>query len=137
MVLETATRTVKAAMTISQPSQTTSQLPQTALFLTALILVVLGSMVLLYWQRSDPYTQQVLSLQGNLDRGEAIFQVNCAGCHLRNVNGYVGPSLRHIAQHESDWSLIHKVTSGDSPPMPKFQPTPQDMADLLTCLERL
>ncbi len=33
--------------------------------------------------------------------------------------------------------LIHQVTSGATPPMPKFQASPQEMADLLSYLEKL
>jgi len=119
------------------PSVTTSQ-QQIALLLVALIVAIAGAVAVFYWlQTPDPYTQQVLSLQGDPVRGEAMFQINCAGCHGRDADGNVGPSLRHVAQRKSDWGLIHQVTSGDTPPMPKFQPTPQDMADLLRYLEQL
>jgi hypothetical protein len=33
--------------------------------------------------------------------------------------------------------LIHQVTSGETPPMPQFQPSAQEMADLLKYLESL
>ncbi|RDH51814.1 cytochrome C, partial [Mastigocladus laminosus WC112] len=32
---------------------------------------------------------------------------------------------------------IHQVISGDTPPMPKFQPSAKEMADLLSYLETL
>ncbi|NER30629.1 MAG: cytochrome c, partial [Symploca sp. SIO1C4] len=38
---------------------------------------------------------------------------------------------------KSKISLIHQVTDGKTPPMPKFQPSPQEMADLLSYLEEL
>lgn len=88
-------------------------------------------------QVSDPYIHKVLSLQGDSVRGHAIFQINCAGCHGLQADGRVGPSLQHISSKKSNISLIRQVTSGQTPPMPKFQPNPQDMADLLGYLEKL
>ena len=86
---------------------------------------------------SDPYIQKVLLLNGDSVRGQAIFQINCAGCHGLQADGKVGPSLQHVSQRKSKINLIHQVTSGETPPMPKFQPSAQEMADLLSYLEKL
>ncbi|HEY9649373.1 MAG TPA: cytochrome c [Coleofasciculaceae cyanobacterium] len=86
---------------------------------------------------SDPYTRNVLLLEGDPVRGQAIFQINCAGCHGIEAAGKVGPSLQHISKRKSEASLIHQVISGETPPMPKFQPSTQEMADLLSYLEQL
>jgi mono/diheme cytochrome c family protein len=86
---------------------------------------------------SDPYVKTVLSLKGNPAQGSAIFQINCAGCHGWQADGRVGPSLQGVSKRKSPYSLIHQVISGDTPPMPKFQPSPQEMADLLSYLETL
>lgn len=88
-------------------------------------------------QISDPYVSTVLSLSGDSRRGHDIFQINCAGCHGLQADGKVGPSLQHVSKRKSKISLIHQVTSGQTPPMPKFQPSPQEMADLLSYLETL
>lgn len=88
-------------------------------------------------QASDPYVKSVLALQGNIVQGKAIFQTNCAGCHGLEANGLVGPSLHSISKYKSSYAIIHQVTSGDTPPMPKFQPNSQEMADLLTYLQSL
>ncbi|HHP7232874.1 MAG TPA: c-type cytochrome [Xenococcaceae cyanobacterium] len=99
-----------------------------------LCITVLG----IYWhQNQDPYVHEVLSLEGDIIKGRAIFQINCAGCHGLQANGSVGPSLKHVPQRKSKINLIDQVTSGKTPPMPKFQPSPQEMADLLTYLEQL
>jgi len=90
-----------------------------------------------YYRLSDPYVRDVLASEGNPEQGEAIFQINCAGCHGDTAEGYVGPSLQAISQHKSRFELIHQVTSGDTPPMPKFQPSSQEMADLLSYLEQI
>jgi mono/diheme cytochrome c family protein len=105
-----------------------------ALFAIALLLLGIGSY---QSQRVDPYGREVLSLVGNPAQGNAIFQMNCAGCHGSLADGRVGPSLRDVSSRKSKLSLIHQVTSGQTPPMPQFQPSPQEMADLLTYLESL
>lgn len=100
-------------------------------------MVGLGIFSVRYWQASAPYIRDVLALSGDPGRGEAIFRMNCAVCHGIEATGEVGPSLRGVAAHRTRVSLIQQVISGQTPPMPQFQPTPQDMADLLEYLEEL
>lgn len=85
----------------------------------------------------DPYVQTVLSLAGNGDRGQGIFAMNCATCHGPTGAGNVGPSLVDVSTRKSRAALIQQVVSGQTPPMPQFQPEAQDMADLLRYLENL
>jgi mono/diheme cytochrome c family protein len=89
------------------------------------------------FQESNPYTTSVLAKTGDQTLGHAIFQINCSGCHGLDASGRVGPSLRDISKHKSSHSLIEQVTSGNTPPMPQFQPSPQEMADLLSYLATL
>lgn len=103
----------------------------------ALLLVGASALAVYLYQVSDPYVQEVLAAPSDLERGEAIFQINCAGCHGAKGDGNVGPSLHNISERKSELSLINQVTSGNTPPMPKFQPKPQDMSDLLGYLETL
>lgn len=122
-----------------------NQLAQPELLVRRIILLVLavllavGASLLGFHliQVSDPYIHNVLSLDGNSVRGQAIFQINCAGCHGIRGDGQVGPSLQHVSKRKSKVSIIHQVISGQTPPMPKFQPSPQEMADLLSYLEKL
>lgn len=88
-------------------------------------------------QAADPYIQNVLALNGHVERGEKIFQMNCAVCHGIEANGEVGPSLLSVSARKSKVKLIKQVISGNTPPMPQFQPEAQDMADLLQYLESL
>ncbi len=88
-------------------------------------------------ESSDPYVEQVLSLNGDSVNGHAIFQMNCAGCHFQKATHQVGPSLLDISQRKSQVGIIQQVISGQTPPMPQFQPSPQEMADLLSYLEKL
>jgi mono/diheme cytochrome c family protein len=102
--------------------------------LIAILFAVLGVQIV---QASDPYVKNVLSQTVNPVQGKAIFQINCAGCHGSEGDGFVGPSLQAVSKRKSRYGLIHQVTSGETPPMPKFQPSAQEMADLLSYLESL
>jgi mono/diheme cytochrome c family protein len=106
------------------------------------VLAILLAIGLIFWgvyqyRLSDPYIRIVLSLKGDEVQGHAIFQMNCSGCHGLEADGRVGPSLKGVSERKSKVSLIYQVISGKTPPMPQFQPTPQEMADLLSYLESL
>ncbi|MEO0986015.1 MAG: cytochrome c [Cyanobacteria bacterium J06639_14] len=90
-----------------------------------------------YLRAADPYIHEVLTLAGNDVRGQKIFQMNCAVCHGLEAKGEVGPSLLGVSARKSKTRLIQQVVSGKTPPMPQFQPDPQDMADLLKYLAKL
>lgn len=109
-----------------------------------ILLAIAVLLTLLLWvfgihriQVSDPYIKGVLALAGDTKRGQAIFQMNCAGCHGWQGDGSVGPSLQRVSKHKSRYGLIHQVVSGETPPMPQFQPNTKEMADLLRYLETL
>jgi mono/diheme cytochrome c family protein len=107
------------------------------LALVILLAVPLGIFGVQMVRASDPYVKSVLSLTGDPVQGHAIFQINCAGCHGLEADGLVGPSLQAVSQRKSRYRLIRQVISGETPPMPKFQPSTQEMADLLSYLETL
>ncbi len=109
-----------------------------ALAILATLMAILVYLVGVYhFQYSDPYIRDVLALSADIDHGRAIFQMNCSSCHGIHANGHVGPNLHHVSDRKSRVALIHQVTSGQTPPMPQFQPAPQEMADLLGYLETL
>jgi mono/diheme cytochrome c family protein len=112
--------------------------PRIVIIVMAIALIIYLSILgFSFYQKSDPYIQEVLSLSGNVTQGRAIFEINCAGCHGIDGEGYVGPEITHISQVKSKIGLIEQVISGKTPPMPKFQPNPQEMADLLSYLETM
>ncbi len=111
---------------------------QVAVLAVTLMLVILIWVVGSSWvQVSDPYINQVLSLKGDPTQGHAIFLMNCAGCHTQQQGIQVGPSLQDVSQRKSRVRIIKQVISGQTPPMPQFQPDPQEMADLLTYLQQI
>jgi len=105
--------------------------------MAAACLAILALLVLLPAVRSDPYTRTTLKRTGSQDRGEQLFLINCAGCHGIAAQGLVGPNLHGVGGRRNDRQLIQQVVSGRTPPMPRFQPEPQAMADLLAFLHTL
>ncbi len=109
------------------------------------LLAIIGLMLCLltlwagyhFWRTSDPYIKEVLAHRGDASRGYQIFQINCAACHGKEADGIVGPSLHNVSKRKSAIDLIDQVIGGKTPPMPKFQPDEQTMADLLEYLHNL
>jgi mono/diheme cytochrome c family protein len=108
-----------------------------ALVLLAAAACLVAALLVLPAARSDPYTRQTLSLQGSAENGSRLFMINCAGCHGIAAQGLVGPDLHAVGTRKPDRLLIQQVVSGRTPPMPRFQPEPQAMADLLAYLHSL
>lgn len=122
----------------NQLAQSYTWLNRLSSIFVVVILAIACGILGVYWQKaSDPYTQQVLSLDGDANKGLAIFQINCAGCHNLQADRSVGPRLIDISKRKSQREIITQVTSGRTPPMPKFQPSQQEMADLLSYLKEL
>ena len=109
----------------------------TLIALAVLLVFLISIFGVHLFRMSNPYVKNVLSLTGDSVRGHAIFQINCAGCHGLQADGRIGPSLQSVSRHKSRIDLIDQVITGKTPPMPKFQPDPQEMADLLGYLETL
>ncbi len=109
----------------------------TALLIAAALAVTVMVALLLPIARSDPYTRATLALNGSVQDGGRLFRLNCAGCHGLAAQGLVGPNLHGVDRRKSDRQLIQQVVSGRTPPMPRFQPDPQAMADLLSFLHSL
>jgi len=119
-------------------NETQNPIERLAIFAIALLLAItLASMTIRQFQVADPYVKSVMSLTGDQFQGSAIFQMNCAGCHISVGDSQVGPNLHLVSQRKSEFDLIRQVTSGRTPPMPQFQPSPQEMADLLKYLEQI
>ena len=122
----------------NQLVQSPNWLNRSIVILMISVLIAGISILGVYWQKiSDPYIQEVLSLKGNVERGYKIFQINCAGCHDIQTDNSVGPCLKNVSKRKSKIGTIQQVISGQTPPMPKFQPNTQEMSDLLEFLQQL
>lgn len=107
------------------------------LVIAAAVACIVLLLVLLPSAHRDPYSQATLMLNGSAENGGRLFRLNCAGCHGLAAQGLVGPNLHGVTRRKNDRQLIQQVVSGRTPPMPRFQPAPQDMADLLAFLHLL
>jgi len=123
---------IEAAETTPAPSRLVK-----ALILLAASASLVLALLLLGASRSDPYTKATLDLVGSEQTGGRLFRLNCAGCHGLAAQGLVGPDLHGVSRRKNDRRLIQQVVSGSTPPMPRFQPEPQAMADLLAFLHSL
>lgn len=108
-----------------------------AIIIAIALAFLLGALGLLWKFSPDPYIKEVLSMEGSIANGNDIFLINCSGCHASKIGGSVGPNLRNIGKRKSKQDIIKQVISGKTPPMPKFQPSTSEMADLLSYLETL
>ena len=107
------------------------------LLVAAAIACIAVVLLVLPATQRDPYAKQTLDLQGSAANGGKLFLINCAGCHGIAGQGLVGPNLHGVANRKNQRQLIQQVVSGKTPPMPRFQPEPQAMADLLAYLNSL
>ena len=89
------------------------------------------------YQENSKYIIETLELNGSADEGDALFKINCVGCHGITARGLVGPDLHSITQRLNDKEIIKQVTGGLTPPMPSFEIDPVNMSNLLKYLHSL
>ena len=132
---EVCANTLPVDSQLTEPKSFVRQIVSAAIAVSVALLIYLA--IYYFHDLSNPYLKSVLALNGDPANGKQIFQINCSGCHGKEGKGIVGPSLQDISHRRSNISLIHQVIDGKTPPMPKFQPEPETMADLLSYLESL
>ena len=76
------------------------------------------SIFLLNHHENNKYIIKTLELNGSAREGDALFKINCVGCHGITARGLVGPDLHSITQRLNDKEIIKQVTGGLTPPMP-------------------
>ena len=95
-----------------------------------IVFIVFG--VLLIWfsiffvnrHENNNYIIETLELNGSAEDGDALFKMNCVGCHGITARGLVGPDLHSITKRLNDKQIIKQVTGGLTPPMPSFEIDP-------------
>ena len=83
------------------------------------------------------YIIETLELNGSAKDGDALFKINCVGCHGITARGLVGPDLHSITERLNDKEIIKQVTDGLTPPMPSFEIDSVNMSNLLKYLHSL
>ena len=86
---------------------------------------------------NNKFIIETLKLNGSTVKGDALFKMNCVGCHGIAARGLVGPDLHSITQRLTDKEIIKQVTEGLTPPMPSFEIDPVNMSNLLKYLHSL
>ena len=106
-------------------------------FIVFVVLVICFSIFFVKHQENNKYIIETLELNGSAEEGDALFKINCVGCHGITARGLVGPDLHSITQRLNDNEIIKQVTGGLTPPMPSFEIDPVNMSNLLKYLHSL
>ncbi len=106
-------------------------------FIIFSILLICFLLFFLNNNEGNKYIIETLELKGSVEEGDALFKINCVGCHGITARGLVGPDLHSITQRLNDKEIIKQVTGGLTPPMPSFEINPPNMSNLLKYLHSL
>ena len=127
---------------MSKSSSSAAERNLTREFLKIIFFVFVVSLInffifFLNHHEDSSYIIETLQLNGSDKDGEALFKMNCVGCHGITARGLVGPDLHSITQRLNDKEIIKQVTGGLTPPMPSFEIDPVNMSNLLKYLHSL
>jgi len=106
----------------------------------SIVFIVLFICFLIFFSihhENNKYIIETLELNGSAQEGDALFKINCVGCHGISARGLVGPDLHTITKRLNDKEIINQVTGGLTPPMPSFEIDPVNMSNLLKYLHSL
>ena len=106
-------------------------------FIVFVFLSICFSIFFFKYHESNKYIIDTLEINGSKKEGDALFKVNCVGCHGISARGLVGPDLHSITKRLTDKEIIKQVTGGLTPPMPSFEIDPVNMSNLLKYLHSL
>ena len=107
-------------------------------FLVVFVFLMIGfSIFFVNHNKNNKYIIETLKLNGSAEEGDALFKINCVGCHGITARGLVGPDLHSITQRLNDKEIIKQVTGGLTPPMPSIEIDPINMSNLLKYLHSL
>ena len=101
------------------------------------VLLICFSIFFVRHHENNKYIMETLALNGSAEEGDALFKINCVGCHGITARGLVGPDLHSITQRLNDKEIIKQVTGGLTTPMPSFEIDPVNMSNLLKYLHSL
>ena len=101
------------------------------------VLLICFSIFFVNHHENNKYIIETLGLNGSAEKGDALFKMNCVGCHGITARGLVGPDLHSVTKRLNDKEIIRQVTGGLTPPMPSFEIDPVNMSNLLKYLHSL
>ena len=106
-------------------------------FFVVFVFSLICVLMFFFNHRDNNYIIETLRINGSAKDGDALFKMNCVGCHGITARGLVGPDLHSITQRLNDKEIIKQVTGGLTPPMPSFEIDPVNMSNLLKYLHSL
>ena len=106
-------------------------------FFVVFIISLICFLIYFLNHQDSKYIIETLELNGSAEEGDALFKINCVGCHGITARGLVGPDLHSITKRLNDKEIIKQVTGGLTPPMPSFEIDPVNMSNLLRYLHSL
>jgi len=62
------------------------------------VLLICFSIYFVNHHENNKYIIETLELNGSSEDGDALFKMNCVGCHGITARGLVGPDLHSITQ---------------------------------------
>ena len=73
------------------------------------VLLICFSILFVNHNENNKYIIETLELKGSAEEGDALFKINCVGCHGITARGLVGPDLHSITKrlNDKELSLIH------------------------------
>ena len=101
------------------------------------VLLICFSIFFINHNENNEYIIETIGHNGSAEEGDALFKINCVGCHGITARGLVGPDLHSVTQRLSDKEIIKQVTGGLTPPTPSFEIDPVNMSNLLKYLHSL
>ena len=106
-------------------------------FIAFVVLLIYFSIFFVNHNENNKFISETLQHNGSVEEGDALFKMNCVGCHGITARGLVGPDLHSITNRLNDKEIIKQVTGGLTPPMPSFEIDPGNMSNLLKYLHSL
>ena len=106
-------------------------------FIIFVVMLICFLIFFLNHHENNKFVIDTLELNGSAKEGDALFKMNCVGCHGIKARGLVGPDLHSVTQRLNDKEIIKQVTGGLTPPMPSFEIDSVNMSNLLKYLHSL
>jgi len=66
------------------------------------VLLICFSIFFINHNKNNEYIIETLGHNGSAEEGDALFKINCVGCHGITARGLVGPDLHSITQRLND-----------------------------------
>ena len=124
-------------MSTSSSSAAEREFKRESLKILSIIFLICFSIFFANHHENNKYIIETLEPNGSAEEGDALFKMNCVGCHGITARGLVGPDLHSITKRLNDTEIIKQVTGGLTPPMPSFEIDPVNMSNLLKYLRSL